>query len=380
MGLFDKIRGEFIDIIEWTDPTNDTMVYRFERHDNEIKNNAKLVVRESQVAVFISEGKLADVFQPGTYTLKTENLPILSTLKGWKYGFDSPFKAEVYFVNTKNFTDLKWGTKNPIMMRDHDFGIVRVRAFGNYCIRVKNAGKFLKEIVGTDGNFTTDEIYEQLKNVIVTRFTDILGEQKIPVLDLAANYNEMSEFITKKIAFEFDEYGLEVTKFLIENISVPKEVEEAIDKRSSMGAVGNLNAYTQFQAANAMEDAAKTPGSGAGEGMGLGMGFAMANQMANSMSGNQQQQQSTQQQQQGQGQAPPPIPGQVQVYVAEQGQQKGPFNLQQLKQMVGQGQMTKETMVWKQGMQNWTAAGQVQDLAGLFQNTPPPTPPPPPAQ
>lgn len=377
MGLFDKIRGEFIDIIEWTDPTNDTMVYRFERHDNEIKNNAKLVVRESQVAVFISEGKLADVFQPGTYTLKTENLPILSTLKGWKYGFDSPFKAEVYFVNTKNFTDLKWGTKNPIMMRDNDFGIVRVRAFGTYCIKVKNAGKFLKEIVGTDGNFTTDEIYEQLKNVIVTRFTDILGEQKIPVLDLAANYNEMSDFITKKIAFEFDEYGLEVTKFLIENISVPKEVEEAIDKRSSMGAVGNLNAYTQFQAANAMEDAAKTPGGGAGEGMGLGMGFAMANQMANSMSGNQQQQQNTQQQQQGQ--APPPIPGQVQVYIAEQGQQKGPFNLQQLQQMVGQGQVTRETLIWKQGMQNWTAAGQVQDLAGLFQNTPPPPPPPPPA-
>lgn len=375
MGLFDKIRGEFIDIIEWTDPTNDTMVYRFERHDNEIKNNAKLIVRESQVAVFISEGKLADVFHPGTYTLQTENLPILSTLKGWKYGFDSPFKAEVYFVNTKNFTDLKWGTKNPIMMRDNDFGIVRVRAFGTYCIKVKNAGKFLKEIVGTDGNFTTDEIYEQLKNVIVTRFTDILGEQKIPVLDLAANYNEMSDFITKKIAFEFDEYGLEITKFLIENISVPKEVEEAIDKRSSMGAVGNLNAYTQFQAANAMEDAAKTPGSGAGEGMGLGMGFAMANQMANSMSGTQQQQQNTQQQQQGQ--APPPVPGQVQIYVAEQGQQKGPFNLQQLQQMVGQGQMTRETLIWKQGMQNWTAAGQVQDLAGLFQNTPPPPPPPP---
>ncbi len=377
MGLFDKIRGEFIDIIEWTDPTNDTMVFRFERHDNEIKNNAKLIVRESQVAVFISEGKLADVFHPGTYTLQTENLPILSTLKGWKYGFDSPFKAEVYFVNTKNFTDLKWGTKNPIMMRDNDFGIVRVRAFGNYCIKVKNAGKFLKEIVGTDGNFTTDEIYEQLKNVIVTRFTDILGEQKIPVLDLAANYNEMSDFITKKIAFEFDEYGLEVTKFLIENISVPKEVEEAIDKRSSMGAVGNLNAYTQFQAANAMEDAAKTPGSGAGEGMGLGMGFAMANQMANSMSGNQQQQQNTLQQQHGQ--APPPVPGQVQVYVAEQGQQKGPFNLQQLQQMVGQGQVTRETLIWKQGMQNWIAAGQVQDLAGLFQNTPPPPPPPPPA-
>lgn len=371
MGLFDKIRGEFIDIVEWLDPTNDTMVFRFDRYNNEIKNGAKLVVRESQVAVFINEGQLADVFQPGTYSLTTQNLPILSTLKGWKYGFNSPFKAEVYFVNTKQFTDLKWGTKNPIMMRDPDFGIVRVRAFGTYCIRIRNAGKFLKEIVGTEGNFSTDQIHEQLRNIIVPRFTDILGEQKIPVLDLAANYNEMSDFLTKKLAFEYDEYGLEITKFLIENISLPKEVEEAIDKRSSMGALGNLNNYTQYQAANAMENAAKTPGSGAGEGMGMGMGFAMAQQMANSMMNPQNNQNQNQNNQQ---QTPPPPPPQLMIYVADGGQQKGPFNLDQLKQMIVDGTLQKSTFVWKQGLSNWLPAEQLPETAQLFSQVPPPPP------
>lgn len=369
MGLFDKIKGEFIDIIEWLDTSNNTMIYRFDRHGNEIKNNAKLTVRESQVAVFINEGQIADVFEPGMYTLSTQNLPILSTLKGWKYGFNSPFKAEVYFVNTKNFTDLKWGTKNPIMMRDADFGIVRIRAFGSYCVRIRNAAKFIKEIAGTDGRFTTEEINEQLKNIIITRFTDILGESKIPVLDLASNYNEMSEFISKKIANEFDEYGLEVTKFLIENVSVPPEVEAAIDKRSSMGAVGNLNAYMQFQTANALENAAKTGGE-ANAGIGMGMGFAMANQMAGMF--NQQQNQQNQNQQ-----VPPPPPGQILYYVAVNGQQTGPYNLQQLSQMAQQGSFNAQTLVWKQGMAQWTQAGTVYELSQVFQQVPPPPPPAP---
>lgn len=369
MGIFDKIKGEFIDIIEWLDTSNNTMIYRFDRHGNEIKNNAKLTVRESQVAVFINEGQIADVFEPGMYTLSTQNLPILSTLKGWKYGFNSPFKAEVYFVNTKNFTDLKWGTKNPIMMRDADFGIVRVRAFGSYCIRIRNAAKFIKEIAGTDGRFTTEEINEQLKNIILTRFTDILGESKIPVLDLAANYNELSEFISKKIAHEFDEYGLEVTKFLIENVSVPPEVEAAIDKRSSMGAVGNLNAYMQFQTANALENAAKTGGE-ANAGIGMGMGFAMANQMAGMF--NQQQNQQNQNQQ-----VPPPPPGQILYFVAVNGQQTGPYNLQQLAQMAQQGSFNTQSMVWKQGMAQWAEAGTIGELAQVFQQVPPPPPPAP---
>jgi membrane protease subunit (stomatin/prohibitin family) len=367
MGLFDKIKGEFIDIIEFLDPSNDTMIYRFDRYGNEIKNGAKLVVRESQVAVFVNEGQIADVFQPGTYTLETKNLPILSTLKGWKYGFNSPFKAEVYFVNTKNFTDLKWGTKNPITMRDADFGIVRIRAFGNYCIKIMNPVKFIKEIAGTDGHFTVDEVYEQLKNIIVTRFTDMLGESKIPVLDLASNYNEFSEFISKKIAFEFDEYGLEITKFLIENISLPPAVEEAIDKRSGMGAVGNLDNYLKYQTANSIEAAAKNPNGDAGSGIGMGMGFGMANQMMNNM--NQQQNQQNQQQ------TPPPPPPSITYFVAVNGQQTGPYTMQQLTMMAQQGTFNGESLVWRQGMPAWSAAAQLPELAPVFNSVPPPPPP-----
>jgi membrane protease subunit (stomatin/prohibitin family) len=377
MGLWDKLRGELIDIIEWTDDSNDTMVYRFERYGNEIKYGAQLVVRESQVAVFINEGQLADVFQPGQYTLQTQNLPILSTLKGWKYGFESPFKAEVYFVNTRQFTDLKWGTKNPIMLRDAEFGPVRLRAFGTYCMRVVDAAKFIREIVGTDGHFTTQEVTDQLRNMIITRFTDLLGESKIAVLDLASNYNELGEFCTKHLGPEIENYGLKLTKLLIENISLPPAVEEALDKRSSMGVLGNLNQYTQFQAANAMEDMANNPGAGggmAGGGMGMGMGFAMANQMGQALNPRQQQQQQPPQQAAAPG-GPPPLPNQASFYVAVNGQQAGPFDTATLQQKVAAGQVTRETLVWKQGMSGWAAAGQVTELSSLFGATPPPLPP-----
>ncbi|HOG20713.1 MAG TPA: SPFH domain-containing protein, partial [Salinivirgaceae bacterium] len=240
MGLWSKIKGEFIDIIEWLDPTQNTMAYRFERYNNEIKHGAKLTVRESQVAVFINEGEIADVFQPGMYTLETQNLPILSTLKGWKHGFNSPFKAEVYFINTKQFVDLKWGTPNPVMLRDAEFGPIRIRAFGNYSMQVTDAVKFIKGIVGTDGNFTSEKISEQLKNIAVTRFTDAIGESKIPVLDMAANYNEVSSFCEGQIRPDFEEYGINLTKFLISSITLPPAVEEALDKRSSMGIIGDM--------------------------------------------------------------------------------------------------------------------------------------------
>ncbi len=367
MGILDKIRGEFIDIIEWLDPSRDTMVYRFERYGNEIKNGAKLVVRESQVAVFVDRGKIADVFQPGMYTLETKNLPILSTLQGWKYGFNSPFKAEVYFASTRQFTDLKWGTKNPVMMRDADFGIVRMRAFGSYAIRVSDAAEFIKQIAGTDGRFTADEITEQLRNIVITRFTDYVAESKIPLLDLASKYDEFSKVVGDKVNPEFVSYGIEVTKFLIENISLPPEVEAAIDKRSSMGAVGNLAAFTQFQAATAMGDAAKNPGGAAGAGIGMGMGFAMANQLGQQLA-------------QGPGAAqqtppgPPPLPGAVQFFVAIGGQQSGPFNEQALAQMAQEGKLTRETLAWKQGMAQWTPAGQVPEISRLFGSAPPPLP------
>jgi len=364
MGLIDKLKGELIDIIQWLDPSRDTMVYRFERYGNEIKMGAKLVVRESQVAVFISEGKLADVFTPGTHTLETRNMPILSTLMGWKYGFHSPFKAEVYFVNTKRFTDQKWGTKNPIMLRDPEFGAVRIRAFGTYVIRVKDAPVFIKEIVGTDGHFTTDEITNQLRNLIVSRFTDIIGESNIPVLDMAANYDELGEYVSQRIGDDFEAYGIEITKMLVENISLPPAVEEALDKRTSMGVVGNLNQYTQFQAANAMEKAAENKGM-AGGGMAMGMGFAMANQMGQAMGQGAQQPAA----------APPPLPSQKKYHVAMDGQQAGPYDTNTLQQLIQAGRVTRDTLVWAQGMASWTKAGEVSDLAGLFAAVPPPLPP-----
>jgi membrane protease subunit (stomatin/prohibitin family) len=367
MSLWKKIKNELIDIIEWKDNSTDTMVWRFPRYQDEIKYGAQLTVRESQVAVFINEGQVADVFQPGRHTLTTQNMPVLTTLKGWKYGFNSPFKAEVYFVNTKNFTDRKWGTKNPIMLRDAEFGPIRLRAFGNYAIKVIDAAKFIREIAGTNAHFTTEEITDQLRNLIITRFTDLLGESKIPALDLAANYNELSQFIQAKLNPEFGEYGLEVTKLLVENISLPPEVEAALDKRSSMGIIGNMQQFTQFQAANSMEAAAKNPGGEASAGMGMGMGFAMANQMGQMFNQQQNNQQTP-------SQGPPPIPGAAMFFVAVNGAQAGPYNEQTLAQMVSQGSLSRETLVWKQGMASWSAAGQVPELQNIFGSVPPPIP------
>jgi membrane protease subunit (stomatin/prohibitin family) len=364
MGIWDRLKNELIDIIEWTDDSANTMVWRFPRFQNEIKNGAQLTVRESQVAVFVNEGKIADIYQPGRVQLDTQNMPILTTLKGWKYGFNSPFKVEVYFINTKNFTDNKWGTKNPIMLRDPEFGPIRLRAFGTYAIKVNDAGKFIKEIAGTQAHFTTEEVTEQLRNLIVTRFTDAVAESKIPVLDLAANYDELSKFISAKINPEFGEYGLEVTKFLVENISLPPEVETALDKRSSMGILGNLSQYAQFQAANAMEQAARN--GGGNPGLEMGMGFVMAQQMGQMF--NQQNPQSNQQ-------TPPPIPGVAQYFIAVNGQQQGPYTQQVLQQMIQQGTLTRDTLIWKQGMGSWSKAGDVSDVSGLFGAVPPPLPP-----
>ena len=351
------------------------MVYRFERYNNEIKYGAKLVVREGQSAVFVNEGQLADVFSPGTYSLMTKNLPILATLLGWKHGFESPFKAEVYFVSTRRFTDLKWGTKNPVMLRDAEFGPVRLRAFGTYVIRTGDPAAFIREIVGTEGHFTTEEITSQLRNMIVSRFTDLLGESKIPILDLAANYDELGEFVTNRIQPEFQTYGLELTKLLVENISLPPQVEEALDKRSSMGVIGDLKKYAQYQTAEAMRDAAQNPGGMAAGGMGMGMGFAMANQMGQAMAPDAQGAPPAQ----GAGAAtPPPLAQQGEPFwAAINNQQAGPFDMNTLGQKVQSGEVTRETMVWKQGMANWTPASQVSELQSLFASVPPPLPPQP---
>lgn len=291
MSFFDKVKNaamnQFIEVIEWLDNSGDTILYRFPVHNQEIKNGAQLIVRESQAAVFVFEGQAADTFGPGRYTIEGGNTPILSKLGAWKYGFNSPIKSEVYFVNTKQFTDMKWGTANPIMLRDNDFGIVRLRAFGGYSMRVADPQTFIKEVAGTNAHFETDDIESQLKRAIVSEFSDAIGEMKIPALDLAAQYKELGAALREKINEDFRTYGIEVTKFYVENISLPPEVEAAIDKRSSMGALGDAQRYMQFQAADAMRDAAQNQSGGAGLGAGLGAGFAVGNQMANAFGGQQ---------------------------------------------------------------------------------------------
>ncbi|NNF59367.1 MAG: SPFH domain-containing protein, partial [Rhodothermaceae bacterium] len=344
------------------DDSPDTLVHRFERYNNEIKFGAKLVVREGQEAVFVDEGQLADVFPPGTYTLETANIPILSTLQGWKHGFESPFKAEVYFVNMRQFTDQKWGTKNPIMLRDPEFGPLRLRAHGTYAFKVGDPTTLIKEIVGTDGHFQAGDLTNQLRNLIVSRFTDVLAESKLAALDLAANYDELGEFVRERISEEFEGYGIEITSMLVENISLPPQVEEMLDKRTSMGIVGDLGAYTQFQAAQAMEKAAENPGGAASGGIGMGMGFAMANQMGQQMA-------------QQQGGAPPPPPAQ-QFHVAVDGETRGPYDRQTLQSQAQSGTLTPNSMVWMQGMDGWQPAGQVEALSDLFAAVPPPPPPP----
>ena len=285
MGILDRLSpsSQFIEVIEWLDESTNTLVYRFPVKDQEIKNGAQLIVRESQAAVFVSEGQIADLFAPGRYTVDGGNTPILSKLGAWKYGFNSPFKAEVYFVNTKQFTDLKWGTPNPVMMRDADFGMVRLRAFGIYSIRVADPKAFIKQIAGTNAHFVTEDIEGQLKRTLVSGFSDALAESKIAALDLASNYDELSKFSRTKLNEEFKDFGLELTKFVVENISLPQEVEAAMDKRTSMGVIGDVGRYAQFQAADAMRDAAQNPGGGAGTGAGLGAGFAIGNAMAGAM-------------------------------------------------------------------------------------------------
>jgi membrane protease subunit (stomatin/prohibitin family) len=280
MGILDSLRSQFIEVIEWLDSSSNTLLYRFPVQGQEIKNGAQLTVRESQAAVFVFQGQIADVFGPGLYTIDGGNTPILTKLGAWKYGFNSPFKAEVYFVNTKQFTDLKWGTSNPIMMRDADFGMVRLRAFGIYSIRAADPRAFIKEVAGTNAHFVTEDIEGQLKRTLVSGFSDVLGESKIAALDLASNYEELSKFIRTKLNEDFNALGLELTKFVIENISLPPEVEAAMDRRTSMGVIGDANRYAQFQAADAMRDAAQNPSGGAGTGAGLGAGFAIGNAMA----------------------------------------------------------------------------------------------------
>lgn len=376
MGIWDKLRGEWIDIIEWLDDTHDTLVYRFERAGNEIKYGAKLVVREGQCAVFINEGQLADIFYPGTYTLETQNIPILSTLQGWKHGFNSPFKAEVYFFSTRQFTNLKWGTPGPCTMRDADFGIVRVTAFGIYALRIQDPAVFIREIVGTDGRFTTDEIAQNLRGKIGVLIKEAMPEMGIPVVELEGKVRVLGELLRDRLDIEFIKLGLELTEVQVQDIGLPEEVERAIDKGGAMRAIGNMQAYTQYEAAGAIKDMAQNPGAGgmAGAGFGAGMGMGLGQQMAQAMGAGAQQQQRPA----GPG-GPPPPPPVLQIYIAVSGQSTGPFDMNALRQQVQSGQLTRDSLVWKEGMANWAPAGQVPELSSLFGAMPPPIPPAPPA-
>jgi membrane protease subunit (stomatin/prohibitin family) len=365
MGLFEKLKGEFIDIVEWLDNTNDTIAYRFPRYNNEIKTGAKLVVRPGQKAVFVNEGQVADAFVPGTYDLTTQNLPILSTLQGWKYGFNSPFKAEVYFFNTKIFTNLKWGTANPITVRDPELGPVRLRAFGSYNIRVAEPAHLLEQLVSTDGLFQVEEISDQIRNMILTAFATWIGSARIPLFDFAARYAELGETIRTAMQTDMQQFGLQLTQLLIENVSLPPEVEAALDKRASIGIIGNMQQYAQYQAANAIEASANNPGGGA-PALDFGVGLAMGQQLVNAMQTPAQ----TPVQPAASPAAPPPPPAAVQWFISRDGQNFGPFALNQLLQ----NGLTAQTYVWREGMSGWEIAQQVPEVAPLFGMAPPPPP------
>ncbi|THU00280.1 helix-turn-helix domain-containing protein [Lampropedia puyangensis] len=281
--ILNLVRNQLIEVIEWTDDSRDTLSFRWPDEDKEIKNGAQLIVRESQQVQFVAAGQFADLFNPGKHTLSTENIPVLSTILGWKYGFQSPFKCDVYYLNTRLFTGNKWGTSNPVMMRDQDFGVVRLRAFGTYDFRIVDAPKFLKEVAGTDQNFRLDEFNDTMRSRIVSVFTEALAKAHVPVLDIAQRYSELGDALLPIINPVIqDKYGLEVSSFILENVSVPPEVEQAIDKRSSMGVIDNLNDYVKYQMGVAMGQGGEA-GAAATVPAQMAMGFGMAQEMMKSM-------------------------------------------------------------------------------------------------
>lgn len=374
MGFFDNLRKEaasqWIEIIEWLDDSSDTLVYRFPVYNQEIKMGAQLIVRENQVALFINEGQAADLFTAGTYTLSTQNIPIMTTLRGWKYGFESPFKAEVYFFNTRLFTDLKWGTANPVMMRDKDFGMIRLRAFGSYATRIADPKLFFKTIVGTQSLTSTADILGQLRSTIISKLSDAIAEGNIAALDMASKYDELSKLAIEKIGPEFQSYGFELAKFFVENISLPDEVEAAIDQRTKLGVLGDkMGQYTQMRTADAIGVAAANPGGVAGAGVGLGAGVAIGNAMGQAFGG-------------GSNAAPPPPPmgNAARWSIAIDGKTYGPYTDDALRSMVSSGQVAPTTQAWRPGCAGWAAVTDFPELGGGASSMMPPPPPPPPAK
>ncbi|HVO49749.1 MAG TPA: SPFH domain-containing protein [Thermoanaerobaculia bacterium] len=383
MGLLDNLKtqignqlgSQFIEIIQWLDDSSDAMVYRFPVYNQEIKMGAQLTVRENQAALFINEGKAADLFGPGRYELTTQNLPILTTLRGWKYGFQSPFKAEVYFFNTRLFTDLKWGTTNPVMMRDAEFGMIRLRAFGTYAMKVSDPKAFFATIVGTQGLTTTEEITGQLRSTILSKLSDAIAESKIAALDIASKYDELSGHGKQILAPEFSGYGLDLSKFFIENVSLPEEVEAAIDQRTKLGVLGDkMGQYTQLQAADAMKIAAANPGGAAGAGVGIGAGIAMGGMMGGALT--------NAGQAMGGGMAPPPPPpapgfAAPRWSLTVDGKTYGPYSDDAVKGMVASGQVAPATLAWKPGAAGWAPISTFEEFAAAGGSAQAPPPPPP---
>lgn len=381
MGIWDtltsNVKAQFLDVIQWLDDSQNTLVYRFPTHQQAIQNGGKLVVREGQAAVFIAEGRMSDVFGPGTYELSTRTAAIMGFFESIKYALDYPYKGEIYFVSTRQNTDQKWGTPNPIILRDKDFGMVRMRAFGAYAYRISDPGVFLKEVVGTNGLFTTDEINGQLKKKLVSALADTIGESKIPLLDLVAHYMDLGDALRQRLNGWFQEnYGITLTDFVVENISVPPEVEAMMDKRTSMGVLGDLNAYTQLQTANAIGDAAKHGGGGGNAfldaGVGLAMGGAIGAQMGRAAAGT-----GAFNPQVGLAQTgaavPPPLPPAAAPF-----HYNGPdgttvqIGAAEVAARV-KAQPTGRHLVWRDGMAGWTDPKDVPEIAAAFG---PPAPPP----
>ena len=280
MDLWQQARGEFVDVIDWSEDGSDTLVWRFPREGNAIKWGAQLIVREGQQAVLVNEGRVADCFTPGRYRLETRNLPILTSLPALPTAFESPFKAEVLFVATRQFTDRKWGTRHPLILRDPELGPVRLRGFGSYCLRASDPVRLIRELSGSNARFSVEAISEQLRNLIVSRLADLLGESEHPVLDLAAQYDELAGTLQERLAQEWAGYGLTLSQLLIENLSLPAEVESAIDRRAAIGLTGDLAAFRTYQEGIALEKAAENPAGGAAAGAGLAMGFGLGERLA----------------------------------------------------------------------------------------------------
>jgi membrane protease subunit (stomatin/prohibitin family) len=388
MGIIAKLKGELVDIIEWLDDNRSTLAWRFPRYENEIKNGAELIVREGQQAVFVYRGQLADQFGPGHYQLVTENLPILSTLQGWAHGFRSPFRSEVYFINTRPVTDLRWGTPSPVTVRDPDFTMVQVRANGLCVLRIEDTQIFLREVIGTDSSVSTDEIAELLRRVITQAFSDMVLETGLGVIDLQGKQTELAaklkDYVQERVD---DEFGLRIDDIVM-TITLPEEVTQAMTRGVARGVeqaryldnVGPMDRLQQGAAAEAMVAAARNEGGGAGSMMGAGLGMALGQQMGNMMAAGAAQPQYQQQYQQPQYQqqapaGPPPLPAAQQFHVEINGQAAGPYTPDQLRPFVAGGQLTPATLVWANGMAGWTAAQTVPALAALFAPAgPPPLP------